>query len=425
MDTIRIIHSKHKENVMTQESKVVWIAALIQLVNIVDFMMVMPLGPDMAKSLPITNADIGIICGCYTLAVGFSGIVFAKFLDNFDRKTVAIVAVLGLSLGTLSAAFATGLMSIIAARVLAGLFGGPAAAISLSMVSDIVPPERRGKAMAIVMGTFSVSSIGAVPFGLELARRGSWKSPFYGIFLLGCIVLMLICFHTPSMKEHLHEKHAPMRFLAFFKNRNYVYAFLMMLTAMISTYAIIPPLSAYLQLNLGYPRESLGFLYLVGGIFSLVLIQAGGRASDAFGSLPMNIMGTIFYIIFVYDGFMHPPLSSVLVIFVVFMGTACFRNVSATTEASKLPKPFERAAFMSLLSSLQHIGNGLGALAASALLTTDADGRLAGMQWVGGLSLFMAIFQPIFLFKIRRSFRGIPSVSPGRHKKTVVCQSTD
>lgn len=390
---------------MTQERKVVWLAALIQFVNIVDFMMVMPLGPDMAESLPITNDDIGVVCGCYTLAVGLSGILCAKFLDAFDRKSVAAVAVLGLSLGTVSATFAGSLIPLIAARILAGLFGGPAAAISLSMVSDIVPPERRGKAMAIVMGTFSVSSIGAIPFGLELARRGSWKTPFYGICLLGCIVLILICLFTPSMKGHLHEKKKPLSFLAFFQNYHYICAFGMMLTAMASTYAIIPSLSAYLQLNLGYPRESLGSLYLIGGVFSLILIQIGGRSSDALGPVPSNIIGTIFFVLFLYDGFLHPPVTSVLVLFVMFMGTSCFRNVAATTEASKLPKPYERAAFMALLSSVQHIGNGLGALVASALLTTDLNGHLVGMARVGGFSIVMALFQPLFLVVIHRPSR--------------------
>ncbi len=390
---------------MNEERRIVWIAALIQLLNIIDFMMVMPLGPDMAGSLPITNADIGIICGSYTIAVGLSGIICAKFLDTFDRKKVALVTVAGLSLGTLSATFAVGIFSLTAARVLAGIFGGPASAISLSMVSDVVPPKRRGKAMAIVMGTFSISSIVAIPFGLELARWGTWKTPFYGIFLLGCMILFLIFSYTPSMREHLQSKEMPMSFLTFLRNRNYLYALLMMMTAMISTYAIIPPLSAFLQFNLGYPRESLSLLYLVGGIFSLIFIQAGGRLSDTLGSLPTNSIGTIFYILFLYDGFLHPPLSPVMIIFVVFMGTSMVRNVSATTEASKLPKPHERAAFMSLLSGFQHIGNGVGALIASTMLAVNATGHLTGMKWVGCFSIIMGIFQPVFLLLIRKSFR--------------------
>lgn len=263
---------------MDIEKKVVWIAAIVQFVNIIDFMMVMPLGPDISKVLPISNADIGLICGCYTLAIAFSGIACAGFIDRFDRKNVAVIAVAGLSLATLCAAFAWDLYSLIGARILAGFFGGPAAAISLSMVLDIVPPQRRGKAMAIVMGTFSLSSIVAVPFGLELARMGSWRSPFYAIAILGLGVVLLIVKITPPMTGHLSAKEkSVVSIFAIMKNRDNMMALLMMASAMVSSFLIIPNISAFFQFNQGYPRESLGLLYMVGGIFSLVMIQLGGR----------------------------------------------------------------------------------------------------------------------------------------------------
>ncbi|WP_291328373.1 MFS transporter [Desulfovibrio sp. UCD-KL4C] len=387
---------------MKQETKIVWIAALIQFINITDFMMVMPLGPDISKNLPINNSDIGIICGCYTLAVGISGIACAKFLDNFDRKTVAISAVLGLSLATLYATFCWDLYSLVGARVLAGIFGGPAAAISFSIVCDVVPPERRGKAMAIVMGMFSVASIAAIPFGLELAARGTWRTPFYAITILGIIVLLLIIRFTPSLKEHLNHERASRSFFKIIFNKKYILAFIMMMTAAISSYAIITNFSAYFQMNLGYPRSSLGFLYFIGGLFSLILIQIGGRSSDKIGPIPTNILGTVLLVIFTYDGFMHSPQLPLIVIFIMFMGMVCFRNISATTEASKIPEPYERAAFMSLFSSLQHIGNGIGALSASLILTVGSGGELINMKWVGLLSIVMSLFQPIALVIIHR-----------------------
>lgn len=384
------------------ETRIVWIAALIQLINLVDFMMVMPLGPDISKELPITNSDIGIICGCYTLAVGFSGIVCAKFLDKYDRKSVAVVTVFGLSVATLAAAFCWNLSTMIGARILAGFFGGPAAAIAFSIVCDVVPAERRGKAMAIVMGMFSIASIAAIPFALELAQKGTWRTPFYGISILGFCVLYLIIKFTPSMKGHLQDNNQSPSLIKLVSNKTYLLAFFMMGTAMISSYAIIPNISAYFQLNLDFPRSSLSLLYFVGGIFSLILIQIGGRASDKIGPIPTNILGTLLLVYFLYDGFMHPPVSSLLIIFIMFMGMVCFRNISATTEASKLPKPYERAAFMSLLSSMQHLGNGVGALLASAILTTAPDGSLINMKWVGLLSIAMAIVQPVALIVLRQ-----------------------
>lgn len=385
---------------MNQENKIVWIAALIQFVNIVDFMMVMPLGPDLAANLPVTNADIGIICGCYTLAVGISGIICAKFIDAYDRKNVAIITIIGLSIGTLSATFATGLYTLVAARVLAGVFGGPAAAIALSMIIDKVPMHRRGKAMAIVMGSFAISSIIAIPFGLELARLGDWKTPFHAIFILGCIVLVLICCFTPSMTEHLKHKKEKISIIELLKNTKYRYAYIMMFSAMISTYAIIPPLSAYLQLNLNYPRTSLSFLYLCGGLITLLLTQLGGRLSDRIGSLATNLIGTLFYVMFLCDGFLHQPSTPILLVFCMFMGMSLLRNVSATTEASKLPPPHERAAFMSLFSSVQHLGNGVGAFIAASILTTNVSGQLVNMNLVAVISIIFALVQPFCLFVI-------------------------
>jgi predicted MFS family arabinose efflux permease len=389
--------------VKKQERRIVWIAAIIQLINIIDFMMVMPLGPDISKDLPVSNSDIGIICGCYTLAVGISGIACAKFLDRFDRKHVALVTVFGLSLATLGTTFCWNLTTLIGARVLAGIFGGPAAAIAFSIICDVVPPERRGKAMAIVMGTFSVAAVAAIPFGLELAEKGTWRTPFYAISILGFILFWFILRLTPSLKEHLKGEPRTLALTRLFSNGKFLLAFIMMATAMISSYTIIPNISAYFQLNLGYPRSSLGFLYLVGGMFSLILIQIGGRASDKIGPIPTNILGTILLVVFLYDGFMHQPASSLPVVFSMFMGMVCFRNVSATTEASKIPQPHERAAFMSLFSSMQHLGNGIGAFLAAAILSTGPEGDLVNMKWVGFLSIVMALFQPLILIMIRKS----------------------
>lgn len=387
------------------ERRIVGIAALIQLVNFIDFMMVMPLGPDISRKLPISTADIGIIGGAYTLAAGFSGIVCAKFLDRFDRKKVALFTVAGLSLTTFIATFCWDLTSMVTARVLAGFFGGPAAAIAFSMVCDAVPPERRGKAMAIVLGSFSVSSVAAIPFGLELAARGSWKTPFFAITSIGTLVVLATAKFLPSMTKHRSQKTMVLSLRYLLSNKDYVLAFIMMMTAMISSYAIIPSLSAYFQHNLGYPRSSIGFLFLVGGFFSVIFIQMGGRAADKIGAIPTNILGTVLYLFVLFDGFMRSPISPAMFIFVMFMGTTWIRHIAATTEVSKLPKPAERAAFMSLLASMQHIGNGIGALLASAILVSAPQGKLLHMEYVGLMAIGFALIQPFILLKLRQGKR--------------------
>jgi predicted MFS family arabinose efflux permease len=88
-------------------------------------MMVMPLGPDLGRTLAIPSSSLGLIGGSYTAAAAVSGVAGAFFLDRYDRRKALGVALAGLVLATLSGALATGLWSLIATRILAGCFGGP------------------------------------------------------------------------------------------------------------------------------------------------------------------------------------------------------------------------------------------------------------------------------------------------------------
>jgi predicted MFS family arabinose efflux permease len=129
----------------------------------------MPLGPDFARSLGIDTSHIGLVGGSYTAAAAVTGVVGSMYLDRFDRRLALGVTMLGLVLGTVAGGFAVGLGSLLAARLIAGAFGGPATSLSLAVIADTVPPERRGKAIGAVMGAFSIASILGVPAGLELA----------------------------------------------------------------------------------------------------------------------------------------------------------------------------------------------------------------------------------------------------------------
>jgi len=163
--------------VVIPERRLLFLLGAVQFINLIDFMMVMPLGPDLAEALGIPSAHLGYIGGSYTAAAAVSGIVGSLFLDRFDRRKALAVAMAGLVLGTLAGGFATGMGTLLAARVLAGVFGGPATSIALSIIADVIPPERRGKAMGAVMGAFSVASVLGVPMGLELARHKKVERP--------------------------------------------------------------------------------------------------------------------------------------------------------------------------------------------------------------------------------------------------------
>ena len=97
-----------------------------------------------------------------------------------------------------------------------------------------------------------------------------------------------------------------------------------------------------------------------------------------------------------------PPWFPVLAIFIGFMGTSGFRNVAFNTLTSKVPRPAERARFMSIQSAVQHAASAAGAVLSSRLLVENAAHRLEGMRTVALVSIALMSALPPLMFVVER-----------------------
>src|SRR5213595_4041135 len=88
------------------ERRVVFLVGAVQFINVLDFTMVMPLGPDFARALHIPPSELGKIISGYGQAAAVAGFLGSFFLDRFDRRKVLAVAMFGLMLGTLAGGLA-------------------------------------------------------------------------------------------------------------------------------------------------------------------------------------------------------------------------------------------------------------------------------------------------------------------------------
>jgi predicted MFS family arabinose efflux permease len=402
----------HVEPPIVSERLIILLIGAIQFVNVLDFVMVMPLGPDFATALGISTSRIGVVGGSYTAAAAVAGVVGSLFLDKFDRRVALAVAMLGLVVGTALGGFATGLPTLLLARIVAGSFGGPATSLSLAVIADAIPRERRGKAMGAVMGAFSVASVLGVPAGLELARHFGWRAPFFAVAGLGLLLAMTATFFMPSMREHLK---VPRRAGPKVKLLDSVTALSLLNTALIMSgvFAVVPNISTFVQHNMGYPREKIGLLYLVGGVASFVAMRLVGMLVDRFGATPMIVLGTLFHVVALLAAFITPlPWLPVLFIFTVYMLSGSVRMVPMQALASRVPRPEQRARFMSAQSAVQHAASALGATLASVVLVAAPDGSLLGMSQVAWGALVVACLVPIGASILERRVRAREALPP-------------
>lgn len=388
------------------ERCILLLVGLVQFVNIVDFMMVMPLGPDFAPQLGISASELGWIGGSYTASAAVTGIIAALFIDKFDRKTALLVTLLGLTITTAAGGMAWNLSSLLVARVGAGVFGGPATSLAWAIVADVVEPARRGRAMGKVMGAFSIASIVGVPFGLEMAQLYGWRTPFLVTALMGMVVMVMVWRFMPSLRLHLEAKLERVSFAHLYdllKKPLNLLTFVYILMAMMASFMMVPNLSAYVQYNLHYPREGLGWLYAAGGTVSYFTMRATGQMIDRFNASVTSLCSNITYIAVLLLAFIVVWPMSVTVFFMVFMFALGMRNVSSTTLATKIPTPQDRAGFMSLFSCFQGVGMAGGAFLSTILLHENADKSLEGMGELALIASSLSLWVPLLIWRVERS----------------------
>ncbi len=399
------------------ERRITLVIAAVQFINILDFMMVMPLGPDFARALDIPAAHIGYIGGSYTAAAAVAGLIGSMLLDRFDRRRALAVAMAGLIVSTALGGLAWDFPSLLATRVLAGLFGGPAVAVAIATVTDRVAPQRRGQAMGIVMSAFSLAAIAGVPVGLELALYGGWRAPFFAVALAGLVVAVAAIAILPPQRGHLAAglgsgpgsgvgTGAWVRMTALLSRRAVWLAYATVALVQIQQFMIIPNIAAYVQGNLGFPRDHLSLVYLTGGTLSFFTARWAGRLVDRHGSTPVTFAATAGLCVVIFTAFIgYRPWMPVLGLFPFFMMFVGIRMVANGAAFSRVPEPQERAGFMALVSAVQHLSSAFGAFLSAEILTNAPDGRLEHVSTMAGISIVLGLAVPLLTLWLEQATR--------------------
>ena len=149
--------------------------ATVQFTHIVDFMVIMPLGPQFMRLFDMGPREFGLLISSYTFAAAVSGFVAAFWIDRFDRKGALLPLYAGFIVATALCGLAPTYGLLVATRVGAGLFGGVMSGLVFTIIADLVPYGRRARATALVATSFSLAAVAGVPLALWLAARWGWR----------------------------------------------------------------------------------------------------------------------------------------------------------------------------------------------------------------------------------------------------------
>ncbi len=274
---------------MKRERLLLFTLAAINFTHIVDFMIMMPLGPQLMRLFDISPQQFSALVSTYTFSAGVSSFIGAFVLDRFDRKKTLMIAYVGFVIGTFACALAPNYQLLLSARIVTGAFGGLLSALILSIIGDVIPEFRRATAIGIVMGAFSVASVVGVPFGLFIANQYSWHAPFIFLGILSTAILGLIVVAMPNYVRTWYSDiphPSPIKVLTnLAQNGNQLSALWFTIMLVLGHFTIIPFLSPYMVANVGFSESDLTYIYLLGGAVTIFTSpddrQAGGSNRQA------------------------------------------------------------------------------------------------------------------------------------------------
>jgi predicted MFS family arabinose efflux permease len=382
------------------------VLAAVQFTHIVDFMIIMPLGPVYIREMGLSTGQFGAVVAAYTVAAGLAGLLAARHLDRFGRKAALLTLYAGFTVGTLLCAAAPSYPLLLAARTVTGAFGGVAAAVVLASVGDAFPDARRATAMGVIMSAFSVASIAGVPLGLHLAETLGWHAPFAALGGLGLAVLGLAAAVLPPLRGHLRPGHAGRDggIWAVLTDPTHLRAYALMVALVLTTFILMPFLPTFLVDNVGLGQGELKLMYLCGGVATLLTLTPVGRVADRFGKLPVFralAAATLVLLVLITNLPAGLGVTAVLALTTALMVATAGRMVPAMALITASAAPRERGGFMSLNAAVQHLASGAAAALGGALLGQADGGALTGFPLLGLLACAATLASLVLAGRLR------------------------
>jgi predicted MFS family arabinose efflux permease len=378
---------------LKKERRLLILLSAIQFTHVLDFVIMMPLGPQFMRTFDIGPGTFGVLVSAYTFSAGISGFISAFWIDQMDRKKALLGLYFGFFLATLACAFSFSLGSFIGARILSGLFGGVMSSSVFSILGDVIPESRRGRAMGIVMSSFSLASVAGVPLGLLLANQWNWHATFGFLSVASLFVWVAGFWLIPSMRGHLEKRNPWAQVKGVLSVPNHLLVFAFIAVMMLAGFTVIPFIAPYMVFNGKMSEAELKYMYLFGGLFTFFSSQWIGRISDRLGKKTVFIrVASLSLVPILWLTHMEQqPFWILIVSSTAFMVLVSGRFVPAMAMTTSSVGLKYRGAFMSINGSVQQVSSGVSSLFGGWMLSKSSDGKIENFGLLGWVAAFFTL----------------------------------
>ncbi|MFB8504237.1 MFS transporter [Enterococcus durans] len=235
--------------------------------------------PLIVNSFHVTLAQAGLTVSLYAIGVTIGAPLLTVLTGKWNRKYLMIVIMLLFIIGNLVAAFALSFSMLLAGRIISALAHGLFMSVSSVIAADVVEPNKRASAIAIMFTGLTVATVTGVPLGTFIGQQTNWHFTFIFIAIIGAIGLIANLFLIP--KQLPIPGVVDLRgIIRIFKNKFLLGSFIVTALGYGGTFAAYTYLTPILEDKIGYSAHAVVLLLVVYGIMVAIGNTIGGHFSN-------------------------------------------------------------------------------------------------------------------------------------------------
>ncbi len=316
--------------------KALLVVYLAVFVDMLGFGIILPLLPFHTERLGGTGLWVGAVLTAYAAAQFVAAPVLGALSDRFGRRPMLLASLAGSAVSLALTGVAGSLVTLLAARVVAGMFGG-AIAVGQAYVVDLTDPPERTKALGMVGASIGMGFVLGPAIGAGLSGLGFAGVSFVagGIAFANLVAGSLLLPRTRGADEKAANPVRSRNPLATLGRAARQPALRPLLGAtFLATFAFVGMEATYALLGArlyGLGPAGLGLVFTGVGVV-MAVVQGGvvGRVAARYGNRNVAVAGTLLLAL----GLGALPMGSALLNYLALGVLAAGQGLLSTTTAA-------------------------------------------------------------------------------------------
>ena len=382
---------------MVKEKNIVLILAFSSFVVMADNWVVSPILPAIAKSINVPVTSAGLLITSYMIPFGIFQLIFGPLADRFGKKKILNFAMLFFTLAAALTAMGFSLTNLGIYRGLTGTFAASVMPVSLAIIGDLIPMEKRQSAIGTFMGISFLGQGLSMAIGGSIAFFLSWRGVFITystMAALSTFLLFTIGRKIPSVKNSNSQLLTPYVNLLGKKNSSSVY--LLILLEGILIIGTFSYLGAFIQNTYAFNYLSIGFILTAFGAAAVIGGKISGKLANKWGRKNVLVSGLALASVAVFLLYLQGEILWLLILAVACLGLGFMLAHSTLITIATEFAAKARGAAMSLIAFGFMGGGGVGTAIGGRMIKSVG---YANFFFTYGLALVILILLAVGLVK--------------------------